>query len=279
MNYLLKSQLILLLLFSVSASVAETTTPVPIVLSNCLTTREFVTALEFLRGDEDFRLKEPEGRELAFKISEGCTGAAKRFIRVVKTLIKAEANRKNATEIGLKFSSGTDAETDAFVSAFRRAIAEDSLDLDFESSLKIGLSLSKEFSGDLEKVRKDFEKIVDYCADSAALALPRSQCGTYAASIAKNGEAWKEGVADSFIKTFQYLRSETGPALVTKDALKIAELLVTQGPGAPENFTQAYQYGTSSTGLALPRNEAIQFAKKMAKIGEQKLNPVRAKNQ
>jgi hypothetical protein len=259
-------KILIALILSTTSSFASTTPANPIVPDNCLTTREFVTALEFLRADEDFRLKEPEGRELAFKIAEGCTGSAKRFIRIAKTLTKAGANRKNATETGLQFSSGTDAETDAFNSAFRKALAEDGLDLDFASSLKIALSLSKEFAGDLEKVRKDFEKIVDYCADSSTLALPRSQCGAYAASIARKGEPWKEGIADSFIKAFQYLRSESGPTLVTKDALQIAELLVTQGPGAPENFKQAYQYGSSTAGLALPRDEAIQFAKKMAAI-------------
>ena len=273
-----------LFIFILGASHCFAQPPTPTPPPHCLTTREFVTGLEFLRSDEDFRLKEPDARALAFQIAEGCTGAAKRFIRISKTLTKAGATRKNASETGLKFSMGTDAETDAFNTAFRSAIAEDGLDLDFESSLKIALSLSKEFAGDLDKVRKDFEKIVDYCANGNALALPKSQCGTFAASIAKKGTSWQNGVADSFIKSFQYLTSEKGPALVTHDALKIAESLITQGPEALDNFTQGFQYATSTGGLSLTRDEAIQFAKKMSaitkadsKIEEQKANPVKAK--
>jgi len=275
-------KILLFIIFCSTASFAEIVLPNPDEITNCLTTREFVTALEFLRSDEDFKLKEADARNLAYKIAEGCTGAAKRFIRISKSLTKSGANRKNAIDTALKFSSGTDAETDAFNTAFRSAIAEDGLDLDFESSLKIALSLSKEFTGNLDKVRKDFEIIVNYCSNTNELALPKTQCGMFAASLAKKGESWRDGIADSFIKSFKYLSSEKGPALVTHDALKIAESLVSQGPEALENFTQSYQYGTSSNGLALPRDEAIKFAKKMAsittKIEEPKVTQVKGKH-
>src|SRR5262249_32704759 len=77
---------------------------------------------------------------------------------------------------------------------------------------------------------------------------------------------WEDGVSKPFIKSFEYLKSENGPALIAADALKIAEMLAKQGPGAHENFAQAYQYATSTGGLALPRNEAMAFAQKMAAI-------------
>ena len=234
--------------------------------SQCLATREFVTALEFLRADDAFKLKDPEGRELAFKIAEGCTGAAKRFIRISKSLTAAGANRRDLTRVGLQFAIGTDAETDAFNTAFSRAIAEDSLDLDFDTSLKIAFSLSKEFSGDLKKVRDDFSQIVDFCANDQLLGLPRSECGPFAAKIARMGERWKDGVARPFIDTFQYLKSDSGPHLTTGDALKIAENLISQGAGGPENFKLAYQYGMSNSGLNLPRGEAIQFSKKLSAL-------------
>ncbi len=240
--------------------------PAPTEVSQCLASREFVTALEFLRADEAFKLKDPEGRDLAFKIAEGCTGAAKRFIRISKTLFTTGANRRDMTRLGLRFSSGSDAETDAFIAAFSRAIAEDSLDLDYETSLQLALSLSKEFTGDLKTVREDFTQLVDFCSKDQALGLPRAQCGPFAAKLARKGETWKDGLAQPFIETFQYLKSESGPNLTTADALKIAETLVGQGPGGPENFKIAFKYGTSRSGLSLPRNEAVLFSKKLSSL-------------
>src|SRR4051812_45507068 len=114
-------------LFVSSAYAAVETAPK---VENCQATREFVTALEFLRNDENFRLKDVDGKDIAMKISTGCKGSASRFIRVAKLLLKAGANRKDATEEGLKFATGTDAEADAFVTAFRKSLAEDGLDLD-----------------------------------------------------------------------------------------------------------------------------------------------------
>lgn len=257
------------LLLSQPFAHAATTPPEtkPKETETCTTTREFVTALEFLRADENFRLKESEARDLAFKVAEGCTGAAKRFIRVAKTLVSSGSTRKNATETGLKFASTSDAATDAFTTVFQQTIAEDSLDLDFEASLRIALSLSKEFSGDLKKVREDFVKVVDFCSDTETVGLARSQCGPFAANVAKAGEKWNSGIAQPFIQSFEYLRSNSGPALVTGDALKVAEALITKGPGAPDNFKQAYQYASSNSGLGLTREDAIRFAKKMASIG------------
>lgn len=254
-----------LLLLAAARTQAEVT---PAAAVNCQTTREFVTALEFLRADEDFKLKdkENEARDIAFKVAEGCTGAARRFIRVAKTLTQAGANRKDATEVALKFAQGKDAETDTFNTVFRRCIAEDSLDLDFDASQRIALQLSKEFAGDQKKVVKDFERVVDYCADTSRLGLPRTSCGRFAANVAQSGEKWEDGASKPFIRSFEYLASDSGPGLVTGDALKTAEMLAKQGPGAHENFQQAFQYATSSSGLNLPRDQAIHFAKKMAAI-------------
>jgi hypothetical protein len=236
----------------------------------CQTTREFITALEFLRSDNDFKPPEAEARDLALKVAEGCSGSARRFIRVAKALSSAGSTRKDATRIALKFSTGSDAETDAFSSVFRKSIAEDSLDLDLDSALKIALSLSKGFPGNLAKVREDFEKLVDYCSNGTNLGLPRAQCGSFASRIVSASEKWEDGVALPFIKSFEYLKSEEGPALVMLDALRLAEDLSKQGPIVHENFTQAYQFAMSSTGLGYTREEAIKFARKMSKIGEPK---------
>lgn len=235
----------------------------------CLTTREFITTLEFLRNDDDFKMKETEAQDFAYQVATGCTGSAKRFIRIAKTLTKAGSNRKNASNTALQFAVGTDAQADAFITSFRTSIAEDSLDMDFSNSTKIALSLSKEFQGDLKNVQSDFEKTAKYCSDSTRLAIPRAQCGFFAARIAQAGAKWESGAADSFIKTYEFLKSSDGPTLTNVEAVKMAEKIISFGPVAKENFTQGFQYAFSKSGLAMNRDQAIHFAEKMAAIAEE----------
>lgn len=243
----------------------------------CTTTREFITTLEFLRNDADFKMKEADAQDLAFQVSSGCTGSAKRFIRVAKILTKAGSNRKNASETALQFSNGTDSQTDAFISSFRVLIAEDSLDMDFQNSVKIALSLSKEFQGDLKNVQSDFEKIARFCSDTTRLALPRNICGTFAAKVAQSGAKWESGVSESFIKAYEFLKSEEGPSLTNAESVKLAEKIVSLGPIAKDNFTQGFQYAFSKSGLNLNRDQSIQFAMKMAAISDDVKTPLKGK--
>jgi hypothetical protein len=244
----------------------------------CTTTREFITTLEFLRNDEDFKMKEVDAQALAYQVASGCTGSAKRFIRIAKTLTRAGANRKSASDTALQFTKGTDSETDAFITSFRTLIAEDSLDMDFQNSARIALSLSKEFQGDLKNVQTDFEKIAKFCSDSTKLALPRNQCGSFAAKVAQSGAKWESGVADSFIKTYEFLKSNEGPSLTNAESVKMAEKIVSYGPVAKDNFSQGFQYAFSKSGLNLTRDQSIQFGLKMAAISEEPKTPTKEKS-
>ncbi len=232
---------------------------------DCLTTREFITAMEFIRSNEDFRLREPEATDLALKISDGCTGSASRFIRVAKLLLKSGLNRRDATEWSLKFALDQDARTEAFLSAFKRAYLEEFLDLDIATALKIASTVSLEFAGDLKRVREDFEKLVDFCSSSKkGFPLPNVKCGEFAANLAKKGMPWEGGIANPFLRVYEFLLTEEGPALTTADAFRTADAVVTSGPKAPENFIQAFKYASGTNGLALSQKAAVAFAQKLA---------------
>jgi hypothetical protein len=237
--------------------------------SNCLTTREFITTLEFFRKDSDFKMKDSEAQDWSFQVAEGCTGAAKRFIRIAKTLSNAGANRKTAVEVALPFAKATDDQTEAFISAFKLSIAEDVLDMDFLNSTKIAKSISIEHPGDLKFALKDFEKIVKTCSNSTRFAISRKDCGSLAATIAQAGSKWEKGAADPFLETYEFLTSEKGPTLINSQAVNWSEKIISQGPAAKENFKQAYQYASSSDGLKLNRDEATRFALKMASLENQ----------
>lgn len=262
----------LLVLLSGCSHSATKTSPAPAAgepdpsLELCLTTREFVTALEFVRDDENFRLKEPEASELALQIADGCTGAAQRFISAAKLLIRSGLNRRDATNWGLKLARDSDARAQAFSSAFKRAYLQEYLDLDLSTALKIASEVSLEFPGDLKRVREDFERLVDFCSEksNAGVPLPNVRCGEFASSLAKKGAPWQGGIASPFFRVFEFLTSEREASLTTQDAFRTAETLVSAGPKAPENFMQAYRYAVSGDGLGLGRSEAIAFARKLS---------------
>ncbi len=235
----------------------------------CLTTREFITTLEFFRKDNDFKMKDAEAQDWSFRVSEGCTGSAKRFIRIAKTLSAAGANRKTAVDVALPFAKATDGQTEAFISAFKLSIAEDVLDMDFLNSTNTANSISRNHPGDLKFALKDFEKIVKNCADSSRFAIPRKDCGFLAAKIAQAGSKWEKGAAEPFLEIYEFMISEKGPALINAEAVDWSEKIISQGPSAKENFKQAYQYASSSDGLGFNRNDAIRFALKMASIENQ----------
>ena len=241
---------------------------------NCTTAREYITTLEYLRTKSDIKLLDQDAQKIAGQVAEGCTGAAQRFIRVTSMLLQAGITWPDAAKQGLSFASRSETAAETFITVFRRAFLARDLDLDMQSALQMATSLSsefaKEFGEDLKSARKDFDLLVGYCTRADRLSLPKPQCGAFAARITKLGRFWEKGVARDFISTFDYLRSDKGPALITGDALQIAEELVKNGPGSIDNFMVGYRYGVSAKGLNMDSRAAVNFARKMA---QRKLPP------
>lgn len=234
--------------------------------ATCEAAKEFITAFEYLRSDADSRVPETEARDLAFRVAEGCKGSARRFIRVFKALLGVGVDRKDSFKQALRFSQVTDVQTDAFLTVFRSALASDGLDLTLADSLKLGVSLSTEFTGNLDRARKDFEALSLYCGDSDRVGLPKARCADLAAGIVKNSSTWESSISKEWISAFEFLKSSKGPALVTAEALDLAESLVLTGPAGYRDFKEAYLYAISERGLKYTRDIAIVFAKKIAMI-------------
>ncbi|MBI4925491.1 MAG: hypothetical protein HY843_06155 [Bdellovibrio sp.] len=232
--------------------------------SNCSSTKEFITVIQFFREKKNFSVIEQESKKIAHYVSKGCTGAAQRFISIFELLSQAGLGTKDAIQTALEFANKTYSETETFALVFTKAYLSEYLDLDLYSSIKLAKSLMYEFKGDAVGVREDFEKIIQFCINSKDLDLPKPQCGEWAAKTAKLGERFSGGIADGFIRTFVFAHAKTGAALSTFDALRLSELVLSHGPGSAENFIQAYKFGVSKNGLRLSGQEALHFAKEMA---------------
>lgn len=243
-------------------AVAQIASAAPSV-SSCTTAREYITTLEYLRDRKEFSMPEPDAQKVALEASKGCTGAAQRFIRISLILSQAGLGPRDSIRKGIEFSKRTDQETETFASVFRRAYAEDAMDLDLRASMKMAEDLTQEFEADSVAVRDDFEKLLDFCSSSGRLGLPKPQCGAFAARLAKQGQRWSGGISVPYIQTFDFVTSSSGPHLATSKAIEIADSLVAAGPDSSDNFITAYKYAVSKKGLGLADNAALAFAMQM----------------
>jgi hypothetical protein len=234
-------------------------------IEGCLSSREYITAVNFLRKSKEFKLDEKQVRSIADKVSLGCTGASKRFIMITNLLVKSSLDSKSALEVAIKFASKAEAEVRTFIYIFKRSFLKNFLDLDIRTSVNVALKLSDKFDGDQKNSQYTFNEILRLCQSRNGLDMPNKKCAELAASVAKKGENYKEAVGKKFVHLFNYLVNRKGPNLPSFEAVKIADELIAFGPMVYKNFLQGYKFAISKKGLNLTRNQAIEFGKKMAK--------------
>lgn len=230
----------------------------------CTTTREYVTAIEFIRKRSELGADEKFARKIADQVSQGCTGAARRFIRTADLLVRSTLTGHDSLKKAIELSHASDEVTETFVEVFRNAYRKGGLDLPVGMSLELATELSLKFNGSVAHVREDFERLVEYCVSESKLDLPKPACGRTAARVAALGEVFPQGASFAYIRLFEFMVSDRGPRLTTGDALKLSESLLWKGPEAENNFVDAYRYAVDPKGLGLSVPKAVEFAKKMA---------------
>lgn len=238
-------------------------------MKSCFSTREFVTAYEYLRSQKDFNLKESSIFNIADHISKGCTGSSQRFIKVNSLLTKVGIDTASSIKSARKFSGATDLETNAFIELFKQTYQKDLLDLDALTSLKISLKLSVDYEGHSDQALSDFKEIASYCKDELDLAY--SLCANLSTEVATLGKDFDQSIAPSFISLVKFLSEQkNGPGASKNQAIKIAKSILTHGPVSQENYIQAYRFATSKDGLSLSQKAAMEFSLKMAQRSNSK---------
>jgi len=241
-------------------------------LKSCLSAREYITAIEFLRDFKDLQVTDKTARTYADYVSQGCSGAGQRFIKVATLLTKVGVDSKSALESARSFIHQSDKVVEAFIKTYKVSYEEDFLDLDALSAMRISLSLSSQFKGKPEIAREDFKQLAIYCKDKDKLDLPLPTCAKLATDIALLSEHFNKPIAKSFIDLLEFASQESdGPGLDLKSALETSQELIKYGPKAHINFKQAYKYGVKKSGLGLSAKNALRFAKNIAKRSSKEL--------
>lgn len=240
----------------------------------CLSTREYITTLNFLRDQKDFKLKEEKAQSIAMKVSKGCSGAAKNFIKVTTLLLKVRIDSATAIKTGIKFSALDSKKADNFYNIFKRTYQKDMFDMSLQDSLNVSTKLSATFEGDVDLMFKDFKKLTSFCMKEEGLVNNKLKCADFAAKVSILSGTYNKNMSEPFIDLFKYLTNDSdGPKLSTYKAIELAHNSIKYGPKAFINFKHAFEYAKSEKGLKLQRDKSVAFALDMAKSSSMKRVP------
>ncbi|MCB0421495.1 MAG: hypothetical protein KDD61_10900 [Bdellovibrionales bacterium] len=240
---------------------------------SCLSAREFITTLEYLRSKKDFAMDDIHAQSLAHKVSKGCTGSAQRFITSVEVLSKVEAGTRVAMDIGLKLSQHSDAYAKSFIGLFKKSYLKEYFDLDMQTSLKIATSLSLDYKGNVEQALSDYFKVSEFCIGKE-VNLPPPICAQLAQEIVKNNEHSTHSVAEAFIRVYRFVQETESLKSPVKDALAISRKVVAVDPNAATNFIEGYKYAISEKGLKFSAQQSLTLAYQMVERTSVPENPL-----
>ncbi len=247
----------------------------PSVAGECSPAREYITVMNYLRSQEEWKIPEKVSREMARQASAHCPGSAARLIRVANLLTGSGVGTKDSLYTALRLSGESDELTDRFIVLFKKAYLKSELDLDVASSHKLAASLSVDYGGTLPALEKEFTELVEFCSSQSELAQSKARCARFASELLTASRDQPSGVASRFKRLYGFLTSKTGAELASGRALVLAQEVIGAGSKAGESFMEGYRYAVSKSGLSKSRPEAVAFSRDLVL---QQLKEAAAKN-
>jgi hypothetical protein len=237
---------------------------------HCRATEEFVKALEFMRKEKS--IPEKEARRVSVYVAAGCDGAAERFSKAYLIMRKSGVALQKAIDVGLALVNEDSLTINNFYEIFEKMYLGEYFDVNLQTAFEIAYELSKEFRGNLDVARMDFNKFTKFCMDDKQMGLSVPQCAKLSVKFTRLSQFFPRGIFEPFKEVYMMLREDKRFGVSMKEALEFSEKIIRNGPMARVNFLQAYNYASMKDGLNLPGREALGFAVKMAglsSIGEE----------
>lgn len=231
----------------------------------CDSAVEFQKALDFLVKKSELSLSEPQNLEKAIQISKGCNGAADRFSSLFLMLKKSGVDIGKSFDLAMEFSQMTDSKAESFRQIFQKTFLENYLNLDFMNAYRLSLELSKDYTGDVDLLRKDFLSFVKFCTSEKEMALSFQACTELVIKMTKYTAMYKDGVFPSFEKLYKFTRQNKYFGLNIQDTLNMLGQILSYGPKAPDNFQKSVEYSLEKGPLKLTETMAINLALTLVK--------------
>jgi len=235
---------------------------------------EYKEALQFFRKEKgDINPSEARARSLAFEISKGCLGGAKRFIKVCLLLKRSGVDHSRAIEYAVEFAKSDDETVENFFELFKKTYLGEYFDLDYTTALKISFELSKLFKGNRKQARLDFLEISQFCTSKDGMNLPVSKCAEISVIMTRLSQYYPDGIRSDFLKLYKALREDRRFGVSILTAVRIMNEVLPYGPTAPQTFLKSYEFAIDPSGLASGGMSAVKFAVQMAKGAVKKWPP------
>lgn len=233
---------------------------------HCDPIKEYKEALNFFRTEKtEVNPSEARSREMAQKISLGCKGAAKRFVKVFLLLKKSGVDHSRALVYSIEFANSDDDTVENFFELFKKTYLGEYYDLDYSSALKLSFELSKKYKGNRKQAREDFLELSKFCLSKEGLNLPVTQCADISISLARLSQFFPDGIRNDFYKLYKALREDRRFGVNVLTAMRIIKEVLPYGPTATQTFLQSYEFAIDPKGLASGGMAAVKFAVSMAK--------------
>lgn len=255
----------------------------------CPIAREWITVYRYLQEQPEGSV-ETRARTLADSASEGCKGAAARFIQTEQLLSKIGLPSEARLELAVKRARGVEAEMEAFRSILTTSFARDLLDLDASATLALteklmrsASTLSQKMASPLpwQGLSETFPRLVRLCSGETATQsepLAPVVCGkmveAYLIQVLERKE-WEShfsaqtgnrvSAADRLISLVEFLTDdiEDEKRLPFQAAFELALRILETGEFAGENWKDAFRFASRPAqggGLGMSWDEANRFA-------------------
>lgn len=233
---------------------------------HCDPIKEYKEAIKFFRQEKgDINPSESRARSFAFEIAKGCSGAAKRFVKVFLLLKKSGVDHIRAIEYGIEYAKSDDETVENFFEFFKKTYLGEYFDLDYSSALRISFELSKLYKGNRTQAREDFLEISKFCMSKDGINLPVSKCAQLSIAMARLSQYYPDGVRKDFFKLYKSLREDRRFGVSVLTAVRIINEILPYGPTAPHTFLNSYEFAIDPVGLASGGIAAVKFAVQMTK--------------
>lgn len=226
----------------------------------CEATKEFITTFEYLKKREDLSGMADNAARTAMTVAKGCNGSALRFINTVEILDKTELTKRDVLKTSTELAQLKDESVKSFITIFKYAYSQDSLDMSLQNAMKLARSLAIDTHASPLVTEKDFQKLVEFCLNKEGIDQTKAFCSKYVQDIVSQTDLFNVSIADSFIEFYKLSVSKEGLNLLPKDAIRFSSQLIKIHPRAFENFLSAYAYAGSQEGLAYKKQDALRFA-------------------
>ena len=231
----------------------------------CDPAKEYITTTRFLRENRmDMHLRDMDIHRIADEVAKGCEGSAARFVNAFNVLDKLEVGANAAVSVGIKLAQKDETYTDVYLGVLKRSYLAEFLDLDLLTAMKLAEALSVDYLGDVKVALDDYTKLVDFCLKRSDVELSLKDCGGLAGRVAKASEKFATSLADSFIKTFEYLTQTKNIQMKVGEAITLAEQVALIHPNAIDSFIVAHGFALEKEGLDLDARRSLIFARRLA---------------